>query len=359
MGDESSPDEADANASTLVGTKDHAAATDDTQAKSDGGDKEGIAAAVTPPINTVVGIGSPALAPSAVSAQTADETGNDDSSQLTISTDALRGGPGKADLSGGKTTSGTPHHAKVAAAETNGSDLTDGAFVRAEQDLASASKGSRYSDDLLHHGAPTRLASGATGADAPGTTPAGPLVSAPLSDGAGARPMMGADASPTLRLAEQLYAPHQKDPAHTMTGFARFGTIGQDTGVALARAVVDGRDHVALRLDPPDLGRIDVHLSFGADGGLRAVVASDNRAALDLLRHDLDQLQRALADAGVRAETSSFQFSDRQSSGGQRWDAPVAREPRVGSFETDLTELPLAPVPARPLRSSGLVDVIA
>nr|WP_246616777.1 flagellar hook-length control protein FliK [Sphingomonas yunnanensis] len=163
-----------------------------------------------------------------------------------------------------------------------------------------------------------------------------------------------------LREVTRLYAPHDGTaPSGGASGFARLGTIGQDTGVALARGVADGRDHVTLRLDPPDLGRIDVQLSFGQDGGLRAVVASDNRAALDLLRRDLDQLQRALADAGVRADAQSFHFSERQSGGSQRWDAPIPRDQRYAAPAATATDRPSASPAPRRLRASGLIDVFA
>jgi flagellar hook-length control protein FliK len=163
-----------------------------------------------------------------------------------------------------------------------------------------------------------------------------------------------------LRHVERLYAPHDgPTPSGSAGTFARLGTIGQDTGVALARGVADGRDHVAIRLDPPDLGRIDVQLSFGQDGGLRAIVASDNRAALDLLRRDLDQLQRALTDAGVRADAQSFHFSERQSGGSHRWDAPVARDQRYAAPTDPTAERPSAAPTPRRLRSSGLIDVFA
>ncbi len=163
-----------------------------------------------------------------------------------------------------------------------------------------------------------------------------------------------------LHHVERLYAPHEGAKPSASTGaFARLGTIGQDTGVALARGVSDGRDHVAIRLDPPDLGRIDVRLSFGQDGGLRAVVASDNHAALDLLRRDLDQLQRALADAGVRADAQSFHFSERQSGGSQRWDAPVTPDQRYAAVSDSAAERSSVPPPPRRLRSSGLIDVFA
>ncbi|MBB3692286.1 hypothetical protein [Sphingomonas sp. BK580] len=102
-----------------------------------------------------------------------------------------------------------------------------------------------------------------------------------------------------------------------------------------------------------------MQLSFGPEGDLRAVVASDNRAALDLLRHDLDQLQRALADAGVRAHAQSFHFSERQSGGGQRWEAAVARDQRYAALTEPTADRPTATATPRRLRSSGLVDVFA
>ena len=188
----------------------------------------------------------------------------------------------------------------------------------------------------------------------PATVGATPLSSAVLRSGAAET-----DAA-ALHHVERLYAPHDgATPSGSAGAFARLGMIGQDTGVALARGVADGRDHVAIRLDPPDLGRIDVQLSFGQDGGLRAVVASDNRAALDLLRRDLDQLQRALADAGVRADAQSFHFSERQSGGSQRWDAPVARDQRYAALSDSAAERPSAAPTPRRLRSSGLIDVFA
>lgn len=185
------------------------------------------------------------------------------------------------------------------------------------------------------------------------------VAATPLSAAVAQSGVMAA-VTAALRHVERLYAPHDgAAPSGSAGVFARLGTIGQDTGVALARGVADGRDHVAIRLDPPDLGRIDVRLSFGQDGGLRAVVASDNRAALELLRRDLDQLQRALADAGVRADAQSFHFSERQSGGSQRWDAPIARDQRYAAPTDPAVERSNAAPTPRRLRSSGLIDVFA
>lgn len=173
-------------------------------------------------------------------------------------------------------------------------------------------------------------------------------------------PRDGVDATALTQRADRTYAAHQGTAAHgDATHWAQLGTIGRDTGVAMARGLVEGRDHVSLRLDPPDLGRIDVRLSFTHQGELRAVVAADNRAALDLLRRDVDQLQRALSDAGLRADSGSFHFSERQPSSGQRWYDPTQADRPRGMDERDPPVVQDAPLPQRRLRSSGRVDVIA
>jgi hypothetical protein len=99
---------------------------------------------------------------------------------------------------------------------------------------------------------------------------------------------------------------------------ARTGSIGREMGIVIARhAATGGGEAITVRLDPVDMGRIEVRLTFSEDGQLRAVVAADNPAALDLLRRDSADLNRALADAGVRSDQHSLRFDTRAGSGDQ------------------------------------------
>lgn len=59
-----------------------------------------------------------------------------------------------------------------------------------------------------------------------------------------------------------------------------------------------------------------MRLAFDDGGTLRATVAADQPASLDLLRRDTDSLVRALGDAGVRADSDSLRFDTRSDGGG-------------------------------------------
>ena len=143
----------------------------------------------------------------------------------------------------------------------------------------------------------------------------------------------------------------------------REGRFGNDIGVAIARAVdrVDrGAGEILLiRLAPQHLGRVDVELSFSADGTLRAVVSSDNAMALDLMKRESGQLDRALADAGVRADTQSLRFES--GAGGQQRHGARPHVPTSpagdGSVYPDQQEIAAPILPS--LRGSGQVDLMA
>lgn len=70
------------------------------------------------------------------------------------------------------------------------------------------------------------------------------------------------------------------------------------------------------RMDPAELGRIHVRLSFDEGGSLRAVVGANSPQVLEAIRRDAGELGRALADAGVRTDAQSFRFDRGHQSGG-------------------------------------------
>ena len=75
---------------------------------------------------------------------------------------------------------------------------------------------------------------------------------------------------------------------------------------AQARA---GHQQFNIRLDPPELGRIDIKLEIGADGSPLTHLAVEKPETLDLLRQDSRALERALANAGFDSRTGSLSFS--------------------------------------------------
>ncbi len=73
-----------------------------------------------------------------------------------------------------------------------------------------------------------------------------------------------------------------------------------------------GVDHFNIRLDPPDLGRIDVKIEVSSDGQAKAHLTADHQDTLNLLQRDSSQLERALNNSGLK---TSLNFSLRQDSG--------------------------------------------
>jgi len=80
-------------------------------------------------------------------------------------------------------------------------------------------------------------------------------------------------------------------------------------GLSIGKAAAEGRRSFTLRLDPPELGRVDVKLEMAADGQLRAQIRADSRETLDLLQRDARHLERALNDAGLKTDSGSLSFS--------------------------------------------------
>jgi flagellar hook-length control protein FliK len=107
----------------------------------------------------------------------------------------------------------------------------------------------------------------------------------------------------------------------------------------------DGKStSIDVRLDPPELGRVQVSLEVSADNKVSAVVAAENPATLADLVRSARELERALQDAGLDLDGGGLSFdladrgenaqNDNAGSGGRnaartdgRDAAPVASRP--------------------------------
>ena len=92
--------------------------------------------------------------------------------------------------------------------------------------------------------------------------------------------------------------------------------------VEIAANVQIGRSRFEIRLDPPELGRIDVRLDVDRQGQVTSHLIVEKAATLDLLRRDAQQLERALQDAGLKTSDNGLQFSlrDQQQQAGRNDD---------------------------------------
>lgn len=98
------------------------------------------------------------------------------------------------------------------------------------------------------------------------------------------------------------------------TRAARGGAAGlppavEQVALHLHRQAKEGTNEMTLQLRPVELGRIEIKLSFGADNAVQGTVVADSPATLDMLQKDQSSLQRALQEAGLRADSGCLQFS--------------------------------------------------
>lgn len=141
---------------------------------------------------------------------------------------------------------------------------------------------------------------------------------------------------------------------------AQPGQIGHEVGVEIARRISAGGEQLVVRLDPAELGRIEVHMSFDDSGSLRATIAADSPVALDMLRRDSADLSRSLSDAGVRSDGQSLRFQNDGGGNGNQPRSPwLAADPKsqraaTGSFGDEFEATPY-----RPVRTSGRYDLLA
>jgi len=71
----------------------------------------------------------------------------------------------------------------------------------------------------------------------------------------------------------------------------------------------DGRaQRYEIRLDPAELGRVDVRIEVGADKKVHAVLAAHDSAALGDLMRGQRALERQLADAGIDLADGGIKF---------------------------------------------------
>ncbi|WP_456636074.1 flagellar hook-length control protein FliK [Bradyrhizobium sp. USDA 10063] len=86
----------------------------------------------------------------------------------------------------------------------------------------------------------------------------------------------------------------------------------------IAASAKNGKSRFEIRLDPPELGRIDVRIHVDNNGQVTSHLTVERPETLQMLRQDANQLQRALDNAGLSTGNSGLQFSLRdQSSSGQ------------------------------------------
>jgi chemotaxis protein MotD len=125
---------------------------------------------------------------------------------------------------------------------------------------------------------------------------------------AGAIQTQQPSASTAPAAAAQLTATAATSAAVPLSGLA----------MEIAASANSGKTRFEIRLDPAELGRIDVRIDIDRHGQVTSHLTVERPETLSMLRQDANQLQRALDNAGLSTGNGGLQFSLRdQSSQGQ------------------------------------------
>jgi flagellar hook-length control protein FliK len=148
-------------------------------------------------------------------------------------------------------------------------------------------------------------------------------TTAPAADKPASQPQHTADNTIT---APTLVAPTTPQPH--IPGAAAAATVTQHVqvtaqpmpnmpalAVEIAAKSQAGAKQFDIRLDPPELGRVEVRLSIDATGKASAHLTADQPQTLDLLQKDSTSLTQALRDAGLNVSQNGLNFSLRQQAG--------------------------------------------
>lgn len=158
----------------------------------------------------------------------------------------------------------------------------------------------------------------------------------------------------------------QSAQANSASATVRIGTLpgqSQPTQVPaaaialqMARNLQKGISRFDIRLDPPEMGRIDVRMEIRKDGQVVAHMSVERPETLDLLQRDARALQQALNNAGLQADSDSLNFSlkDGQENASSQSTADGGSAAGTGDEDDDTQLLPVYNVN---LAADGGVDI--
>lgn len=104
----------------------------------------------------------------------------------------------------------------------------------------------------------------------------------------------------------------------------------QDFAKLLARRLNAGATTFELRLDPPELGRVEAHMKLDDDGKAVLALKFENQTALDLFSRDEAALRNTLMSSGfdLGGEQLAFSLAEEEQSPGLAADA-LSPEPSI------------------------------
>ncbi|GHD60884.1 hypothetical protein GCM10017083_47460 [Thalassobaculum fulvum] len=188
-----------------------------------------------------------------------------------------------------------------------------------------------------------------------GTTSSASPSSLPFTAGPG-----GPQSTLTTAMASRAEATAQGRPG------ALPSTVVGQVAVKLANSAADGGGKLTIRLNPEELGKVDVKLELGKDGTVHARISAERPETLDMLQRDARMLDKALQDAGLKTDQNSLEFDLRGGSGqptdrGDRQTASAGGPagPDAPGPTDDAVADPTSPADPGGQRADGSYDLVA
>jgi len=261
----------------------------------------------------------------------------------------------------------SPGKAPAASAATDGSTTTNTADPSATNAPAGVQNGLPLQSSAAAKPQAANAAVEAASADAATATSAAAVSAREHSPAAGSGHAL-TDSPNAGTQPVGTFQPQLNTPAATAAPATAFNVTAATNGpvplnglaLEIAASVKSGKSRFEIRLDPADLGRIDVRIDIDRNGQVTSHLTVEKPETLSMLRQDAPQLQRALDDAGFKTGNGGLQFSlrDQSSSGQNSGNDTSPNTQRLVISEED-------PIPAavagrsygRALGSNGGVDI--
>lgn len=157
---------------------------------------------------------------------------------------------------------------------------------------------------------------------------------------------------------------------NTNAATVRIGTLpGQTTptqvpamtiALQVARNLQKGINRFDIRLDPAEMGRIDVRMEVKKDGSVATHMIVERPETLELLRRDATTLQQALNNAGLQSNPDSLNFSLRDGNAGnqpQNFAGNTQGSSGLSNFESSPDNAVLSPIYNINTSANGGIDI--
>lgn len=105
--------------------------------------------------------------------------------------------------------------------------------------------------------------------------------------------------------AQAPQAPQAPTPPRTL----QQAQVMDQVSLQISKQAKDGVDNITVKLNPQELGRVEIKLDVAKDGSVTATITAENKDTLAMLQKDSGSLAKALSDAGLSTDAGSMNFN--------------------------------------------------